>query len=154
MWTYDPSVMNNDTDEGRKNIVRFITGDTDEDDPQLQDEEILFSLSSNNNKIYAAAYLAVSSIYSKYARLVNVELDEAIREDYSDLLDNYKRLRDNLKDKTRFENGSIRLIATGLTWSDFDKAYTDPERVKPGIEQLKWSNSYDYAPYGYKYPTS
>lgn len=153
-WTYNPQELIKDTAEGRKNIVRLVVGDTDEGDPQVQDEEIAFALTSNNDKIYAAAFLVTSAIYSKYARLVNVELDEAIREDYSDLLDNYKRLRDNLKDKARFENNSIRLIATGITWTDFDIAHSDPERTRPGIEQMKWrGEQYDIPPYGYRYLT-
>lgn len=153
MWTYDPEQLNRDTPEGRKNIVRLIVGDTDETDPQVQDEEILFALDANSDKLYSAAHFVVGAIYSKYARLVNVEIDEAIREDYSDLLDNYKSLRDDLQKKIRFENGSIRILATGLTESDFDRAHDDSNRIRPGIEQRKWSRDFVYAPYG-TFPTT
>lgn len=149
MWTYDPANLTKDTPEGRKNIVRLIVGDTEELDQQVQDEEILFALDASGGRLNSAALFVVGAIYSKYARLVNVEVDEAIREDYSDLLDNYKRLKDNLQNQARFENGSIRILATGLTHSDFEDAACDPERVKPGIEQNKWSRNYGYAPYGH-----
>lgn len=143
MWSYDPTNLSETTNEGRKNIVRLLVGDTDQLDPQLSDEEIEFALSSNTNKIYSAAVLVVSSILSKYARLVNVELDEAIREDYSDLVDNYTRLRKELAAKGRFSGGGIRISATGLTHTQFEAADADPNRVRPGIEQNKWG-SYQY----------
>lgn len=153
MWTYDPSNLDKNTEEGRKNIVRLIVGDTEESDPQVQDEEILFALDGNSNKLYTAALFIVGAICSKYSRLVNVELDESIREDYSDLLDNYAKLRDSLKSQARGEGSAIRIIATGLTQTDFEDAAADPNRVRPGIEQNKWSDRHEYAPYGYLYFT-
>lgn len=151
MWSYDPTNLSETTGEGRKNIVRLLVGDTDQTDPQLQDEELEFALSSNNNRVYGAAVLAVNSILSKYSRLVNVELDEAIREDYSDLIKNYTQLRKELVAKGRLSTGGIRIFATGLTHTDFETADADPNRVKPGIEQNKWGR-YQYGiPYdGYR----
>lgn len=147
-WTYDPSKMNKGTPEGLKNIVRFLTGDTDENDQQVQDEEIRFCLDSAGEKVYTAAAMVVGAIFSKYARLVNTELDEAIREDYSDLMDNYQLLKKTLEDKAKLENGSIRILATGLTTTDWWKAETDPLRIKPGIEEKKWSNrDNEFSPY-------
>ena len=149
MWSYDPANLSKDTPEGRKNIVRLIVGDTEEVDPQVQDEEILFALDTNNNKIYSSALFVVGAIYSKYARLVNTELDEAIREDYSDLLDNYKKLKDGIENRAKFENGAIRILATGLTKQNFEDAALDPNRVRPGIEQYKWRDCHDIPSYGY-----
>ena len=142
MWTYNAENLTTDDEDGRKNIVRLLTGDTDSNDPQLQDEEILFALSSNKDNPNVAAIFAINAIISKYARLVNIELDEAIREDYSDLIDNYKGLLSGLEKKVRFSNNSIRLYATGLTLTDFEEARSDPNRIKPGIEQGKWSSDY------------
>ena len=142
MWTYDPSILNGNTQEGRKNIVRLLVGDTDSVDPQLQDEEIYFALNASQDKVYPAASTVINVIISKYARLVNIELDEAIREDYSDLIDNYKQIRADLITKSRFMNKSIRLLATGLTKSDFETGYDDPNRIQPGINQSQWSDDY------------
>lgn len=149
MWSYDPANLSKNTPEGRKNIVRLIVGDTEEVDPQVQDEEILFALDANNDKIYSSALFVVGAIYSKYARLVNTELDEAIREDYSDLLDNYKKLKDNIENRAKFENGAIRIVATGLTKQNFEDAALDPNRVRPGIEQYKWRDCHDIPSYGH-----
>lgn len=82
MWTYDPSELDKTTEEGRKNIIRLLIGDTDSSDPQVQDEEIAFYLEDNSDKVYSAAAGACFAIYSKYTRMVNTELDEAIRADY------------------------------------------------------------------------
>ena len=142
MWTYDTGNLTTVDEDGRKNIVRLLIGDTDINDPQLQYEEILFALSSNKDNPNAAAIFAINAIISKYARLVNIELDEAIREDYSDLIDNYKGLLSGLEKKVRFSNNSIRLYATGLTLTDFEEAWSDPNRIKPGIGQGKWSSDY------------
>ena len=142
MWTYDTGNLTTVDEDGRKNIVRLLIGDTDSNDPQLQDEEILFALSSNKDNPNVAAIFAVNAIISKYARLVNIELDEAIREDYSDLIDNYKGLLSGLEKKVRLSNNSIRIYATGLTLTDFEEARSDPNRIKPGIEQGKWSSDY------------
>ena len=142
MWTYDTGNLTTVDEDGRKNIVRLLIGDTDSNDPQLQDEEILFALSSNKDNPNVAAIFAVNAIISKYARLVNIELDEAIREDYSDLIDNYKGLLSGLEKKVRFSNNSIRLYATGLTLTDFEEARSDPNRIRPGIEQGRWSTDY------------
>ena len=122
MWTYDTGNLTTVDEDGRKNIVRLLIGDTDSNDPQLQDEEILFALSSNKDNPNVAAIFAVNAIISKYARLVNIELDEAIREDYSDLIDNYKGLLSGLEKKVRLSNNSIRIYATGLTLTDFEEA--------------------------------
>ena len=142
MWTYNAENLTTADEDGRKNIVRLLTGDTDSNDPQLQDEEILFALSSNKDNPNVAAIFAINAIISKYARLVNIELDEAIREDYSDLIDNYKGLLSGLEKKVRFSNNSIRLYATGLTLTDFEEARSDPNRIKPGIELGRWSTDY------------
>ena len=142
MWTYDTGNLTTVDEDGRKNIVRLLIGDTDSNDPQLQDEEILFALSSNKDNPNVAAIFAINAIISKYARLVNIELDEAIREDYSDLIDNYKGLLSGLEKKVRLSNNSIRIYATGLTLTDFEEAWSDPNRIKPGIEQGQWSTDY------------
>ena len=138
MWTYDPTNLDKETPEGRKNIVRFLVGDVDTNDPQLQDEEIQFALDTANGKTYGAAISVISAIISRYSRLVNVELDGAIKEDYSDLIKNYQVLQKDLRNRHKFETGGISIIATGLTVDDFKTAEQDSERVAPGIQQFKW----------------
>jgi hypothetical protein len=45
-WSYNPSNLGTDTATAeRLNVVRYLVGDTDVDDQQVQDEEITFALS-------------------------------------------------------------------------------------------------------------
>jgi hypothetical protein len=118
MWTYDINNLNKLTAEGRKNLVRLLVGDTDTNDQQLQDEEINVFLSENNDNHASAAYDVAMSIWAKYARLVNTELDESIRADYSDLADNYKNLAISLRQRADEKKVKINLFATGLVASD------------------------------------
>ena len=65
-WTYggDPSAST-------LAEVRFLIGDTDTDDQQLQDEEINHLLSENNGEPYAAAVDAAEALVALYARDVS-----------------------------------------------------------------------------------
>ena len=114
-WTYDPTNLDDSTQEGRKNIVRRLIGDTIETDPQLQDEEIYYSLTANNDDVYDAAIWCCRAIAASYARLVNTELDGALREDYSDLVDNYKFLAATLEKEKVRGSASLGSAFGGLT---------------------------------------
>jgi len=114
-WTYDPDDMNTTTAEGRKNSVRFLIGDTDSGDPLVQDEEIVFALAQSSDFLYEAAAYCAFAIYSKFARMVNTELDEAIRADYSDLAKNYKSMYSVLEGKAKIKQANLRMIVTGTS---------------------------------------
>jgi hypothetical protein len=43
-WSYNPSNLGTDTGAERLNVVRYLVGDTDVNDQQVQDEEITFAL--------------------------------------------------------------------------------------------------------------
>ncbi len=64
-WNYsgDPSKSDRDA-------VRFLIGDTDRDDPQLQDEEITWLISQTQSQ-YEAAIAACDAIIAHYAREVS-----------------------------------------------------------------------------------
>jgi hypothetical protein len=63
-WTYsaDPTSSN-------KDAVRYLIGDTNADDPLLQDEEINFNLLEVNNNIYRAAANSCENLAARYATL-------------------------------------------------------------------------------------
>lgn len=62
-WSYtDPTASDRDK-------VRFLVGDTDSTDEQLQDEELDWLIGENKN-VYAAASEACEALASKYARQV------------------------------------------------------------------------------------
>ena len=69
-WDYDPTKLQ----EVPKDQVRFIIGDTNEAEPLLQDEEIEFLLSENNNHILLSAIAGCDSIISKLARVPDFKI--------------------------------------------------------------------------------
>ena len=69
-WSYDPTVMLNFD----FNTVRFFIGDTDSAYPQLQNEEITFTLEIRGD-VYSAAAMCSQALAGKYSRLVNQSAD-------------------------------------------------------------------------------
>ena len=103
--TYDPTNLDKGTASGRVNVVRFLLGDTDVTNPELQNEEITFALSETTNKVYLAASICASTLASKYSGLV----------DYSELANAFSVLSVKLKsDGNRLEGGSIGVFVGGL----------------------------------------
>jgi hypothetical protein len=89
VWIYNPSLT---TDRDK---VRFLIGDTDENEPLLQDEEIDFLLSENTD-IYLAASSAAESISAKFARQSDKSIGDA-HTTYSQKAEAYHRLAERLK---------------------------------------------------------
>jgi hypothetical protein len=113
--TYDPTNLDETTSGGRVNVVRFLLGDTNVNSPEVQDEEITFTLSKSANKVYLAASLCAASISSKYSGLANVEIDGILTVDYGELSSSFSKLSINLKsDGHRLEGGSIGIFVGGL----------------------------------------
>ena len=106
---YDPTDLDPLTDSGRVNIVRLLVGDTDLTEEQLSDEEILYHLNNASDKPSVAAVHVAYSLASKYARLVNTELEGVLKEDYSDLSAQYYTLATRLKAEVTRGNLSVGL---------------------------------------------
>jgi hypothetical protein len=64
-FTYDPQLLSS------LDQVRFLIGDTDVHDPQLDDDEVLYLLTENNGAVRAAATAAIDALIAKYARQVD-----------------------------------------------------------------------------------
>ena len=117
-WTYsgDPSTSDRDA-------VRFLVGDTDEDDQQLSDSEIEYILSENSNDPYGAAVQGAEALAAKYARQMDKRVGqlwimaEARFEHYRLLAEQLKRnkmtrkpnfvgvMSTNVQDRRSFELG-------------------------------------------------
>lgn len=121
--TYDPTDLDINSTTGRMNIVRLLVGDTEVLAAELQDEEINFTLSQSNNKVYYAASYCANLLASRYADFVNTELDEALKADYSDLFDKYRNLSTQLLgDAKRLDGSSLGIYIGGLP-SNTDTSY-------------------------------
>jgi len=105
-WSYDPTNLDTATVAGRLNTVRLLVGDTDTNDQQVQNEEVIFALTESGNNVYSAAGWAARTIASQYSRRVNTTLDGALKADYSDLATQYFKLAEDLDSfrRDRFRN--------------------------------------------------
>jgi hypothetical protein len=113
--TYDPTDLDKTTAGGRVNVVRFLLGDTDVSSPELQDEEISFTLSEASDLVYLAASICASTVSSKYAGYANVEIDGILTVDYGELASAFSVLSIKLKsDGNRLEGGSLGIFIGGL----------------------------------------
>lgn len=143
-WSYDPSNLTTDTASGRLNTVRLLLGDTETLDQQVQDEEVLFSLSqSNNNVYYAAAWLA-RTIASQYSRKVNTSLDGALSADYSDLSKQYAALAESLEYQGKKSGAALGVIAGGITKAGINTVRENTNRVGGSFRRDRFRNPPSY----------
>lgn len=131
-YTYDPSDLVTSTPTGRLNVVRLLVGDNNLHDQQMQDEEIYFALSENNNNVYFSASFCARLLASKYARMVNTQLDGALEAEYSDRIKQYTLLSIQLSELGKRVGGkSIGVSAGGISKTEMNAANQNTDRVKP-----------------------
>ena len=129
-WSYDATDLDTETASGRLNSVRYLVGDTNSTDEQVQNEEINFALVQTNNNIYNAGAFVASTIASKYSRLVSTQLDGALEADYSNLAQGYRILSADLKALgQKYDSSSLGIFYGGVRISDIDAVRSDTNRV-------------------------
>ena len=143
-WSYDASDLDTTTASGRLNTVRLLLGDTDTLDQQVQNEEITFSLSQTNDNVYFAAAWLDSTVASKYARKVNVQLDGSLSADYSDLAKQYTSLAETLEYQGKKAGAIIGVVAGGLTKSDINAVRTNTDRIEGSFRRDRFRNPPSY----------
>lgn len=85
MSTYDDN-LSNDRDK-----VRFLVGDTEDDQQMLSDGEIAFTLTQTGDNLLLAAAYACETIAAKFARDVNYRFS-TMWQDASDAYDHFMDL--------------------------------------------------------------
>ena len=143
-WSYDPTDLDNTTASGRLNIVRLLVGDTDTVDQQVQNEEITFGLSENNNNIYLSASWIARAIYSKYSRQVTTSLDGALSADYSDLAKQYQTLADQLEYQGKTNGASVGILAGGITKTQVEGVRANTNRIEGSFRRDRFKNPPSY----------
>jgi hypothetical protein len=144
-WTYDETDLGTDTISGRLNSVRLLLGDTDTNDQQVQNEEVIFALGQANNNIYYAAAWCARTIASQYARKVNTSLDGALSADYSDLSKQYTSLADNLEYQGKKSGATIGILAGGISKTAVDAVRSNTDRIKPSFRRDGFRNPPSYS---------
>lgn len=122
-WSYTNNPSTRTIDE-----VRFLLGDTDADDPQLQDEEITYLLTTYSTARLAALNGA-RALLAKYARLVDKAVGD-LRLSLSQRHEHYQSLIAQL------EAGQLLLatpFAGGISIADVAARDADSDRVKPAF---------------------
>jgi hypothetical protein len=140
-YTYDPLDLVLTTSSGRLNVVRLLVGDTNSDDPQVQNEEIDFSLNQSGNNVYSAAVYVCRLIASKYARMVDTQLDGALEATYSDRVKHYNLLAAQIGELGKRASGrALGVSAGGIKLSAIDAANKDTDRNPSAFEVGKFDN--------------
>lgn len=145
-WSYDEGNLNTGDTLGRLNAVRLLIGDTDTNDQQVQDEEIVFGLAQANNNVYSAGAWVCRTIAAKYSRNVDSEISGALKESASQLQDHYNSLADNLEYQGS-KLGGLGIAAGGIRVSTVDGIRANTNRVKPEFNKDQFkidTQNYNY----------
>ena len=145
-FTYDIDDLGTTTASGRRNAVRFLVGDTDSTDAQVQDDEIAFALAQSADNVYSAAAYVCRTIAAKYARRVDTDLDGALRASYSDLYSHYISLADSLDAEAKKQNG-LGVKAGGISKASISVVRQDTDRVTPPFRRDRFRNPPNYDGY-------
>lgn len=143
-WSYNPADLNATTSGGRINTVRLLVGDTDTTDQQVQNEEITFGLTENNDSVYLAGSWVAKVISAKYARLVTTKLDGALSANYSDLAKQYLTLSDQLEAESKKDGSAIGVLAGGLTKSGVEAVRANTNRIEGSFRRDRFKNPPSY----------
>ena len=138
-FSYDETNLGTDTPSGRLSAVRLLIGDTDMNDAQTKDSEILFALVQSGDNVYAAASWMAKVLAAKYSRLVDVELDGQLSESYGQLQKHYGDLASDLEYQAKSVSGSLGFAAGGTSKSRMSTVKDNTDRVKSLIERDQFS---------------
>ena len=146
-WSYDERNLNTTDALGRLNATRFLIGDTNEDDQQVQDEEVAFALAQANNNTYFAGAFLCRTIAAKYSRNVDVKISGALEETSSQLQAHYLELAEALEYQAQKTGGVLGIKACGITVSAVDGVRANTNRVTPKFNKDQFQldkQVYDY----------
>lgn len=129
MWTYSGNPASSNLD-----AVRFLVGDTQIHDPQLQNEEIAFELGEEGN-VYKTASVCALQIGARYSRLVDKSVGD-LRISYSQRQKSYEALSKQLA--TRSAQRFTQPYAGGLSISDKLIDQTNPDNVGPTFTRTQF----------------
>lgn len=129
-WTYGADPENSNLD-----AVRLIIGDTDSNNPLLQDEEINYYLTKYET-VTKAAYHATMGIVAKLSILHRQETGK-IKIWANEKWKQYMALAKQLQDDMRSGISSTpEFFAGGISHTDMNTRNSDPDQVQVPISEL------------------
>lgn len=111
-----------------KDYVRFLLGDTNEDDKIFFDPEINALLSFSNQDPLSAAIRGCEQVIAKFSRSVDESVG-SVSISFSQRLANYKALKATLMQRQAMED--IRPYCGGISIMDKQQHLEDSDRVRP-----------------------
>jgi len=140
-WSYDPSTLATNT----TNQVRFLVGDTEETDPLVQNEEIVFALSQRSS-IYGAASIVCRTIAAKFSRLADT-VDRDLRDALSSKAKAYAMRAQEYDTQAKGRSG-VMPYAGGISIADKVAQELNLDRVPPSFNREMDTNYLPVAPVG------
>lgn len=120
-----------------KDAVRFLIGDTDKCAELLQDDEIKYLLSQYNNAPMNAAIRACEVIMAKFSRMADESVGQ-VKISFSQKSKSYREMLANLRQRLVIEDSQF--IAGGITYTDMQNTYADPNIVRPDFRKHMMEN--------------
>lgn len=127
-WSYNAG----DLASSEKDQVRFRVGDTNRDDPLLQDEEIQFLLDEPAG-VLQAAVVACETIAANFSRLVD-QTTGKVRVSHSQKSKQYMEMADKLRRRIAVEGG-VMPFAGGISKAQKKATRQDSDRTHPYFER-------------------
>lgn len=123
-WSYNVSLIYN----YGKDYIRFLVGDTQTTDQQLQDEEILATMATRSTPYGAAAELCLA-LSTKFSRMVDQSAG-SFKIAYSNMAKAYASRALQYEQKAALE-GSGNPYAGGISIADMQSQEGNSDRVNP-----------------------
>lgn len=123
--------------------VRYLVGDTQSNDPQVQDEEITFALSQRSS-IFGAAAMVCRSLASQLSRTADT-VDKDLRTTLSQRATAYARRAADYEARAIARSGAMP-YAGGLSIADKVLNEQNPDRVQPQFTTSMDDNYIPVAP--------
>lgn len=133
VWTYTGDPRSSEKDE-----VRFLVGDTDFDDGQVQDEEVLYALQVEGSTLRAAVRVA-RAIAAHYARAVEKQVGD-LKIKASEKYKNYLDIMKALEEEAAGSIPGASPFAGGISKTQKDTQENDSDRVEPAFSRGMMDN--------------
>src|SRR5262245_26276804 len=130
-WTYNASMP---TD---KDKVRWLVGDTDENDPLVQNEEIEFALTLESNDVYKAGATVCRAFSARLRRELTLDPSPgSVSLDSQKQADGFLDLAAKLDAKAATGAGGAAagVFAGGISRRDKQTRSDDSDRVQPAFD--------------------
>ncbi|MDA7649935.1 hypothetical protein N8599_00380 [Verrucomicrobiales bacterium] len=150
-WSYDETDLDISTASGQLNAVRLLLGDTDQNDQQTSNEEVIFGLAQTNSNVYLAAAWSARTVAAQYSRRVTQDLSGALSANYSDLQNHYVNLAETLEHQGKKTGALLGVKAGGISIATVDNVRQSTDRIAPSFRRDRFKNPPSYSGDDYDY---